>query len=250
MNSWGTPWRIELSVHVNGLLVGDVGVLRAVDQQRRRILGRDVADRAERVESLRFAVGVMVGDLLGPEAILPAVEIDDSAGSRRRLRDRRGPDGGAGLSLGDQGLTAVERIGPAVPGAGDVAVSPERDQCRGTRLDPVAASQGEIAARRAAEHGDLVGPGAERRGTFGPDPGERVLHVVEDRRQLRLRSQAVIDRHDHIARLDQFIAERPVDPARSPMIRAPPWIQTATGNGSRDEGRITSALIAQSPTVL
>src|SRR4051812_40437926 len=34
------------------------------------------------------------------------------------------------------------------------------------------------------------------------------------------------------------------------MIRAPPWIHTATGKGSRVAGRITFALIAQSPTVL
>src|SRR5579883_2672440 len=39
-------------------------------------------------------------------------------------------------------------------------------------------------------------------------------------------------------------------PRRSPMIRAPPWIQTATGKGSRVAGRTTLALIAQSPTVL
>ncbi len=84
--------------------------------------------------------------------------------------------------------------------------------------------QGQVTAGRAAEHGDPIGADAPK--TFGPsgtNPGEGVAHVVEDRRQLRLGSQPVVDRHDHVSRIDLARPAAAVSiPRRSPMISAPP----------------------------
>src|SRR5688572_14887484 len=79
----GHTGSLEGGGHVGGLLVGDIGVGGAVQEQRWWVCGGHVADRAVGVEGFVVLVGIKAGDLLGPEAVLarPAVEGAAQAGA-------------------------------------------------------------------------------------------------------------------------------------------------------------------------
>ena len=56
--------------------MGDVGVIRPVDQERRRVFGRDPSGRAEGIERPGIGVGIVAGDFPGREAVLAAIEVE------------------------------------------------------------------------------------------------------------------------------------------------------------------------------
>src|SRR5437763_12005488 len=61
--------------HACRLLIGDVGVLGPVNQERWRILSRDIADGAIGVERFGLLVGIQAGHFFRPNPLLPAVEV-------------------------------------------------------------------------------------------------------------------------------------------------------------------------------
>ena len=70
---------LELRRHQRRLLVRHIGVLVAVNQQRRRILGRDVLHRHEGCELLRLGMRIPARHGLGPRARLAAELIERAA---------------------------------------------------------------------------------------------------------------------------------------------------------------------------
>src|ERR1700722_13716765 len=106
--------------------MGNIGVHVSVEEHRRRIAGCHVAYRTERVERLGLLFGVVAGHLLGPQAILPAVSIEQaSIGRPVGFGDRSSPYHGPRRGFCDEGLATVERVRFAVPGTVDVAISVE-----------------------------------------------------------------------------------------------------------------------------
>ena len=73
--------------HQDGLLVGDIGVVVAMQEERRRIRRRDEPDRAVRPERSRVERGIVTRDVLRPQAMLPAEE--DRTGTAPRCRSPR-----------------------------------------------------------------------------------------------------------------------------------------------------------------
>ena len=66
----------EFICHLDGELIGHVGVFGAVDQQCGRIFPRHVAHRTKRVERARFRVRVVTGQHFRPESLLPTVKVE------------------------------------------------------------------------------------------------------------------------------------------------------------------------------
>ena len=129
--------------HGRGLLVRHVGIDRAVNQEGRRVVGGDVAHRAIRIDLVPVGGRIEAGDGLRPQAILPQVMVEPSAGfalvARRAGEDLRA-DWPPGLIFIDErhGLAVVlRRLG--VPIAVHVAIAPVGDQGRRPRLDTKAA---------------------------------------------------------------------------------------------------------------
>src|SRR6185437_556204 len=131
--------------------------------------------------------GIEDGHFLGPQALLPAVEVKLVAflcpGS---FGDDDLADRPLSLFPGDQRLLPVELAGLAVPRGGDVAVAPEGNQHSRARFDLVAGGQGQVTARRSAADGDLPRVNGEPFRTLVADPGTGVADVGQDGRQLRL----------------------------------------------------------------
>jgi len=52
---------------------------------------------------------------------------------------------------------------------------------------------------------DLAGIGVEQLSPPRVHPHERVFQVFDDGRQLRLRRETIVDRYDHVARLEHHL---------------------------------------------
>ena len=65
----------------------------------------------------------------------------------------------------------------------------------------------------------------------GPQPADGRLDVVDGRRELVLRGQAVGDGHGDVAVLGEADAQRRRSPRALPARKPPPWMQTTAGNG-------------------
>ena len=68
--------RRQFGGHVLRFRVGDVSVRGAVDQERGRILGRHVANRAIRLEPFGLGVRIVARDFVGPDALLATVQVE------------------------------------------------------------------------------------------------------------------------------------------------------------------------------
>src|SRR6266446_4315738 len=84
----------EFLIHLHRQCIRHVGILGAVDQQSRWIFLRHVTHRAKWVEGLRLSIRVVATNDLGPESLLPAIQVQLAA------------PGFVRLFLGDQRLLA------------------------------------------------------------------------------------------------------------------------------------------------
>ena len=81
---------LELLGHHHRLLVGDVGILGAVNEHRGWIVRCHVLDRHKREELLGLGVRIPPGHLFGPQPILPAIGVkgtSDLISSGRYIRN-------------------------------------------------------------------------------------------------------------------------------------------------------------------
>lgn len=116
--------------HENRLLAGNVCVLITVKQQRGGELPRHVAERAEGIKPLRLLIWIVSRHHLRPQALLATIEVEAVAivksasrkGSSRQCAIAHVPKR---LLLRHGRLLAVEGVGTAVPGSGDVAIAVE-----------------------------------------------------------------------------------------------------------------------------
>ena len=244
----GHSRRLQRARHLHRPLVGHVRVAVPVKEKRRRVVGRHVADGAERVEGPRLAVGVVARDEQRPEAALAGVAVEDETAGLVPLRDRFAPDRALRLFGAHGRVPEVARVRPAVPGAGDVAVAVERDDRQGPRAEACPGHQGQVPAGRVAHHGQPRRVEAEGR-ALAPQPLVRRVEVLEDAVELRLRGEAVVDRDHGEAGAQVPLALALGQHSRSPKTRAPPWIHSTTGWGPGPAGRKTSAGIESEPTV-
>ena len=134
------PGLRQLAGHVLGFGVRHVRVFRPVNQERRRILRRDMADRAIPVEPLGLGVWVVSRHFVGPNALLTTIEIEPPTLARgRRFAKDAVAHATIRLFLGNQRFPAVERVGFGVPRRRDVAVAVVETKAhgRGVRQNPV-----------------------------------------------------------------------------------------------------------------
>jgi len=185
--------------HHHGLLVWDICVRVSVQQESRRIARGHVLHRAEVGEEARRTPGIAAADLAGPQPLLAAVEVEQLAAAVPLTRRAALAYCAAGFLLAHARLSAVERIGARVPVADNVSIPVERHQGLQARLYAHSGHQRQVASGRMTYRGDAAGIGAEQLRPALPHPGERVLHVLHDRRQLRLRRQSIVYRDDGMA---------------------------------------------------
>src|SRR5687767_9573628 len=91
----GDAGGLQRSGHLYGLLVRNVGVGGAVEQQRGWVRGGHVAHRTVAIEGARVTLGIEAGDLLGPQPVLPRVAVELPP-RRCAVGKRRVADEGAG----------------------------------------------------------------------------------------------------------------------------------------------------------
>src|SRR5687768_9457432 len=105
-----------------------------MEQQRWRMIRRDVPNRAERRQRVEILAWIETGRGLGPASALTTVEIKATAVpgrvevgaiTQRRFGDHGGANHGHGLCLAHRWLLTIERRRRAVPRADDVAVAVE-----------------------------------------------------------------------------------------------------------------------------
>src|SRR2546422_8011705 len=97
---------------------------------------------------------------------------------------------GADLSLIVPRMRAWSRI----PIADQISIPKEGQEHSRSGLDPVAGSQRKIPSRRTAGHRDTLRVEVKSFRTLAAKPAERVLDILDDRRQFRLGRQAVVER--------------------------------------------------------
>ena len=193
--------------HHHGLLVRHVGIAVAVEQECRRVLRVDVADWAVGPEEVGLGLGIVSRHLVRPEAVLPAVEVEVLPVIRALgARGQTTSYGRAGAFDGNLRLLKVEGRGFAVPGADDVAVSVEGDDCRRSGVGAEAGHEGEIAAGGMPDDGDAIRIGMEERRPEFAHPSTGVFEVVDDGRELGLRRQAAVYGDDGEACLQVEVA--------------------------------------------
>src|SRR5579859_7500200 len=161
------PGPIERRGHHDRLLVRNVGVPISVEQQRRGIFGGHVLDRTVLLECLRLAIGVVTARQLGPEPLLPAVEVESPAAVVRFALDSGYWDrayAGERVGFRHERPKTIVRIGSAIPLTNQIAVTVERHQGARARPDSLASQQSKIAAGRGADDADPIGVEAKAPG--------------------------------------------------------------------------------------
>jgi hypothetical protein len=111
----------------------------------------------------------------------------------RRRRDAHCPDGFLRFFFGDGRLSLVERTRPSIPGPGNIPISRQGKQYSWARVYRESAHQGQITTRRLAGDRNSVGIDSEKLWAALTQPSVRILQIFDDRRQLCLRGQTVID---------------------------------------------------------
>src|SRR5215472_11118592 len=105
--------------HHGGLLIGNVRVFGPVYQEGWRVLSRNIANRAKRIERLRLLVGIMAGHFFRPQSLLPAIEVKARAVVLPLTLGENGTAHGFVCFLfRNRWHLGVEGIGAAIPGAG------------------------------------------------------------------------------------------------------------------------------------
>lgn len=97
------------------------------------------------------------------------------------------------------GLVARVSARFAVPGADEVAVTPEGDEGGGAGLDAVAGDEGEVAAGGATDDGDFARIGLKEVRAFFTEPAEGIFDVGDDLGELCFRGEAVVEGHEDVA---------------------------------------------------
>ena len=103
------------------------------------------------------------------------------------------------------------RAGLAVPIADQVAVAPKRQQHGRLGASSEAGRQRQIAARRTSHGDDALRIGLKQLRPLLVHPAEGIFEVFDNQRQLRFRSQPVIDRDQRITGLGCPTANAAID---------------------------------------
>ncbi len=166
-----------------------------MNQDCRGIAAGDIAQGTACVEPSRLSLRVVPGHPLWPDTVLAAIKI--KLVTRiiffRRRRDAHCPDGFLRFFFGDGRLSLVERTRPSIPGPGNIPISRQGKQYSWARVYRESAHQGQITTRRLAGDRNSVGIDSEKLWAALTQPSVRILQIFDDRRQLCLRGQTVID---------------------------------------------------------
>src|SRR6266478_589731 len=117
---------VQLFRHQLRLFVGHVRVLGAVDEKSGWIFRRYISHGTKPVEGSRLFIRINPGHFLRPESLLTAVKIKTmTVVLGGTFGNHLVADCAIGFRFGNGRLLGVERVGPAIPVAGTVAVAPE-----------------------------------------------------------------------------------------------------------------------------
>ena len=86
-----------------------------------------------------------------------------------------------------------------IPIADQISIAKEGQEHSRSGLDPVAGCQSEIPSRRTAGHRDTLRVEVKSLRALAAQPPERVLDILDDRRQFRFGCQAIVERDQDVA---------------------------------------------------
>src|SRR5579863_358604 len=116
--------------HFLRFLAGNIGICGSMNHEGRRITLGNIANGAIVIEPLRFAVGIVAGDLFWPETVLAAVQIESAAlvGLRWCSKAVANIYSSISLFLGDPRLLQVELVGLGQPRRSNIAIAPKNGE--------------------------------------------------------------------------------------------------------------------------
>ena len=183
---------LELLDHHRRLFVGDVRVLRAVDEQRWRVVSSDVSHRLKGCDLLGNRGEIEAAHFARPDAALAVVQINQAAvslspasigddGSVRLLR---------GFFVGDLSRV-VARMGTrrGVPIPDQVAVAIQCDERLGGRFHSESGYQREVSPCGPTSHDDAITVEMELLRSIIGQPTECRFNITDQFWKFRLRAR-------------------------------------------------------------